>query len=87
VMMVDRIAEAEQRLAGVTPEHVNSSGIDQPLQGSVDRRQTNRTTEVGVQVLGRKRLGGAPQGGEHGRALPGGARRLRWTPPGHGAPV
>jgi hypothetical protein len=87
VVMVNGIAEAEQRLAGFAPEHVDPADIHQPLQGPVHGGQPYRTAEAGVQVLGRQRLGGTPQGLQHGRALAGDARRLRKSPVDHGTPV
>src|ERR687895_707862 len=36
MVMVNRIAEAEQRLPGFAPEHVHPARIDQPLKGAVD---------------------------------------------------
>ncbi len=50
MVMVNGIAEAEQRLTGFTPEHVDPARIHQPLQGAVDGRQPDGTAEAGVQV-------------------------------------
>jgi SAM-dependent methyltransferase len=87
MVMVHRIAEAEQRLAGFTPEHVHPARVDQPLEGTVNGRQPDGTAETGVEVLGRERLWGFAEGIEHGRALPGDARRLGNSAVGHGPQV
>ena len=85
MVMMDRIAEAEQRLTGFAPEHVHPARINQPLEGTVDRGQSDGTAEAGMEVLGRQRLGCLAEGVEHGRALPGDPRRLGNSAVGHGA--
>jgi len=87
MVMVHGIAEAEQRLAGFAPEHVHPARIDQPLQRAVDGGQPDGTAEAGVEVLGRKGLGGLAESVQHGRALPGDARRLGNSDVGHGPQV
>src|SRR4029453_1733693 len=57
-------------------EHVHPPGIHQPLKGAVDGGQPHGVSQAGMELLCRKGLRGAPQGLEHGRALPGDARRL-----------
>ena len=87
MVMVHGIAEAEQRLAGFAPEHVHPARIHQPLERAVDGGQPDGTSEPGVQVLGRKRLGGAAQRVEHGRPLPGDARLLGNSAVDHGVGI
>ena len=84
MVMVHGIAEAEQRLAGFTPEHVHPARLHQPLEGPVHGGQAHRMAKAGVKVLGRQGLGGPAQRLQHGRALPGDARRLGNSAVDHG---